>query len=156
MILYEIRLRTDKNQRVLVTTLTKRMAEDNRLSVRRRRTRTVFAFGYYLGTHGNNRDLRLGGDVLVGINLLRRLRFTGSFFSGNLDADKEGFLRWRSLIQTIGRAARNVDGRVIMYADTVTDSMRQAIDRLIVGDRSSKYNQDHKITPKTVQRPSVM
>ncbi|MBL0720732.1 excinuclease ABC subunit UvrB [Piscinibacter sp. Jin2] len=132
-VLQEIRIRVDKNERVLITTLTKRMAEqltdylsDNGVKVR------------YLHSDIDTverveilRDLRLGHfDVLVGINLLREgLDIPEVSLVAILDADKEGFLRAeRSLIQTIGRAARNVNGRAILYADRITDSMRKAID----------------------------
>lgn len=157
-LLYEIRLRTDKNQRVLVTTLTKRMAEDltDYLLDAGVRVRYLHSDIATLERMEIIRDLRLGEfDVLVGINLLREgLDLPEVSLVAILDADKEGFLRsQRSLIQTIGRAARNVDGRVIMYADTVTDSMRQAIDETNRRRQiQSKYNQDHKITPKTVQK----
>ena len=152
----EINLRTEKGQRVLVTTLTKRMAED---------------LTDYLETAGISvrymhhdidtvermeivRDLRLGKfDVLVGINLLREgLDIPEVSLVAILDADKEGFLRSeRSLIQTIGRAARNSEGYVIMYADSVTDSMRKAIEetnrrREIQMD----YNEAHGIIPRTI------
>ncbi len=152
----EIRVCTGRGSRVLVTTLTKRMAED---------------LSEYLEQHGIKvrymhheletlerseilRDLRLGVfDVLVGINLLREgLDLPEVELVAILDADKEGFLRTEtSLIQTIGRAARNADGRVIMYADTVTDSMRNAIAeterRRAV---QTEYNRKHGVVPKTI------
>jgi excinuclease ABC subunit B len=154
----EIRLRVAKRQRVLVTTLTKRMAEDltdylRDLDIRVR----------YLHSEINTlermeilRDLRLGTfDVLVGINLLREgLDLPEVSLVAILDADKEGFLRSeRSLIQTIGRAARNVDGRVIMYADTITGSMQRAIDETNRRRRiQMDYNRRRGIVPRTVQK----
>ena len=154
----EIRVRAEKSQRVLVTTLTKKMAEDltdylQELGIRVR----------YLHSEIDTvqrieilRDLRLGEfDVLVGINLLREgLDLPEVALVAILDADKEGFLRSEtSLIQTIGRAARNVDGTVLMYADTVTDSMRTAISetqrrRMI----QMAYNQEHGIDPQTIRK----
>jgi excinuclease ABC subunit B len=157
-VLSEIKLRAKAHERVLITTLTKRMAEDltdylleNGVKVR------------YLHSDIDTverveilRDLRLGVfDVLVGINLLREgLDLPEVSLVAILDADKEGFLRSeRSLIQTIGRAARNLNGRVIMYADRITSSMKRAIDET---DRrrsvQEDYNKTHGITPKGIQK----
>jgi excinuclease ABC subunit B len=155
-VLQEIRIRVEKHERVLITTLTKRMAEqltdyltDNGVKVR------------YLHSDVDTverveiiRDLRLGAfDVLVGINLLREgLDIPEVSLVAILDADKEGFLRAeRSLIQTIGRAARNINGHAILYADRITDSMRKAI-----GETERRrlkqiaHNQAHGITPRTI------
>jgi len=155
-VLGEIRIRVEKNERVLITTLTKRMAEqltdylsDNGVKVR------------YLHSDVDTverveilRDLRLGAfDVLVGINLLREgLDIPEVSLVAILDADKEGFLRAeRSLIQTIGRAARNLNGRAILYADRITDSMRKAMDETERRRRRQvEFNQTHGITPRGV------
>jgi excinuclease ABC subunit B len=157
-LLSEIRLRVAQNERVLATTLTKRMAED---------------LTDYLGEHGIRvrylhsdidtverveiiRDLRLGEfDVLVGINLLREgLDMPEVSLVAILDADKEGFLRSEgSLIQTIGRAARNARGKAILYADEVTGSMRRAIDETERRRaRQIAHNEAHGITPRTIQK----
>ena len=152
----EIRIRAQKNERVLVTTLTKKMAEDltEYLENNEIRVRYIHHNVETMERMEIIRDLRLGVfDVLVGINLLREgLDIPEVSLVAILDADKEGFLRAeRSLIQTIGRAARNAEGKVIMYADQITRSMRAAIGeterRRAIQDR---YNQEHGIVPKTV------
>ena len=155
-VLQEIRIRTEKHERVLITTLTKRMAEqltdyltDNGVKVR------------YLHSDVDTverveiiRDLRLGAfDVLVGINLLREgLDIPEVSLVAILDADKEGFLRAeRSLIQTIGRAARNINGRAILYADRITDSMKKAMgetERRRI--KQIAHNEAHAITPRSI------
>ena len=155
-VLQEIRIRTEKHERVLITTLTKRMAEqltdyltDNGVKVR------------YLHSDVDTverveiiRDLRLGAfDVLVGINLLREgLDIPEVSLVAILDADKEGFLRAeRSLIQTIGRAARNINGRAILYADRITDSMKKAMgetERRRI--KQIAHNEAHGITPRSI------
>ncbi len=154
----EIRLRAEANQRVLVTTLTKKMAEDltDYLIEMGIRVRYLHSEVDTLQRIEIVRDLRLGEfDVLVGINLLREgLDLPEVSLVAILDADKEGFLRSEtSLIQTIGRAARNVDGTVLMYADAITDSMKVAISET---QRRRKiqleYNLEHGIDPQTIRR----
>ncbi len=153
-LLSEIRIRAEKNQRVLVTTLTKRMAEDltDFLSENKVRVRYLHSEIHSIERIEIIQDLRTGEyDVLVGVNLLREgLDLPEVSLVAILDADKEGFLRAeRSLIQTIGRAARHVEGVALLYADNFTDSMKRAISeterrRTI----QKKYNQDNGITPK--------
>lgn len=152
----EVRHEVDAGRRVLVTTLTKRMAEDltEYLAELDIRARYMHSDIQTLERVEIIRDLRQGQfDVLVGINLLREgLDLPEVSLVAILDADKEGFLRSeRSLIQTIGRASRNVDGRVIMYADTITGSIKRAVDetnrrRLI----QKEYNRQHNITPRSI------
>ena len=157
-LIHEIRGRAENDQRVLVTTLTKKMAEDltDYLVEVGIRVRYMHAEVDTIQRIEIVRDLRLGEfDVLVGINLLREgLDLPEVSLVAILDADKEGFLRSEtSLVQTIGRAARNVDGTVLMYADSVTDSMRAAI-----GETQRRrqiqlaYNTEHGIDPQTIRK----
>jgi excinuclease ABC subunit B len=152
----EIGKRTSRNERVLVTTLTKRMAEDLAEYLSKKQVRVRYMHSEIEGLQRTEiiRQLRLGEfDVLVGINLLREgLDIPEVSLVAILDADKEGFLRnFTSLIQTFGRAARNVNGSVIMYADRTTDSMRRAMDE--TNRRKEKqilYNKEHNIIPQTI------
>ena len=157
-LLHEIRLRVSRNERVLITTLTKRMAEDlteyyDDLDVR---VRYMHSDVDVVERTKILHDLRAGDfDVLVGINLLREgLDLPEVSLVGILDADKEGFLRSvRSLVQTCGRASRNANGRVIMYADKITASIQVTLD--LTNERRKKqedYNNKHKIIPKTIFR----
>jgi excinuclease ABC subunit B len=157
-LLEEIINHQKRNERVLVTTLTKRMAEDlteyySDLGIRVRYLHSDIST---LERMDIIRDLRMGKfDVLVGINLLREgLDIPEVALVAILDADKEGFLRsGRSLIQTCGRAARNAGGRVIMYADTVTRSMKQSIHETNRRREIQQiYNQRHNITPETIRK----
>ncbi|MCC6303298.1 MAG: excinuclease ABC subunit UvrB [Gammaproteobacteria bacterium] len=160
-LLSEIRLRVERRERVLVTTLTKRMAENltEYLAEHEVKVRYLHSDVDTVERVEIIRDLRLGTfDVLVGINLLREgLDIPEVSLVAILDADKEGFLRSdRSLIQTIGRAARNINGRVIMYADTVTGSMRRALDETERRrQRQIEHNTAHGITPQGIKKAVV-
>ncbi|MCH8914667.1 MAG: excinuclease ABC subunit UvrB [Thaumarchaeota archaeon] len=155
-LIQEINKRAENSERVLVTTLTKRMAEDLAEYLSKKQVRVRYMHSEIEGLQRTEiiRQLRLGEfDVLVGINLLREgLDIPEVSLVAILDADKEGFLRnFTSLIQTFGRASRNENGTVIMYADTITQSMKNAVDetnRRI--KKQMQYNQEHHIIPKTI------
>ena len=154
----QIRERTERNEKVLVTTLTKKMAEDLTDYLKNVDIKVNYMHSDIKALERMEiiRNLRLGEfDVLVGINLLREgLDIPEVSLVAILDADKEGFLRSeRSLIQTIGRAARNTNGKVIMYADELTDSMEKAISETNRRrEIQMKYNEDHGITPQTINK----
>ncbi len=155
----EIKSRTNKNQRTLVTTMTKRMAEDLADFLAKNEVRGRYLHSEIEGLERTEliRQLRLGEfDALVGINLLREgLDIPEVSLVAILDADKEGFLRdTTSLIQTFGRAARNLDGTVIMYSDHITQSMKQAIEETERRRRKQlEYNKRYAITPKSIVKP---
>ena len=157
-LLEQIRIRVEKKERVLVTTLTKKMAEDLTEYLKSLDIKVNYMHSDTKALERMEiiRNLRLGEfDVLVGINLLREgLDIPEVSLVAILDADKEGFLRSeRSLIQTIGRAARNTDGTVIMYADELTESMEKAISETNRRRKiQQQYNKEHNITPKTINK----
>jgi excinuclease ABC subunit B len=157
-LIHEISVRSGKNQRTLVTTLTKRMAEDLAEYLAKKGVKVRYLHSEIEGLERTEliRQLRIGEfDVLVGINLLREgLDIPEVSLVAILDADKEGFLRnTTSLIQTFGRAARNIDGTVIMFADSTTDSMKNAIAETARRRKKQiQYNKEFKITPRTIKK----
>ena len=157
-LLIEIHKETDKKHKVLITTLTKKMAEDLTKYLQENQVRVKYLHSDIdtLERAAIIRDMRLDKfDVLVGINLLREgLDIPEITLVAILDADKEGFLRSEtSLIQTVGRAARNAEGHVIMYADTITDSMQRTISETTRRRKlQMEYNEAHGITPTTIKK----